>query len=88
LAFVIIFSIKLSSWNFSYVVGVVIWARNNVVMIWLHMPLGANHISNTFIYLPIVYMGRDYQEKMMELGEKQIHWEEEYCHFTAHNVTK
>jgi len=52
------------------------------------MPLGANHISNTFIYLPIVYMGRDYQEKMMELGEKQIHWEEEYCHFTAHNVTK
>jgi len=33
-------------------------------------------------------MGTDVWEKMMELVEKQIHWNEEYCHFTAHNVTK
>jgi hypothetical protein len=33
-------------------------------------------------------MGRDVQGKMMELGEKQIYWEKEYCHFTAHNLTK
>jgi hypothetical protein len=33
-------------------------------------------------------MGRNDQDNMMELVEKQIHSAEEYCHFTAHNMTK